>query len=222
MTSRALRRAARAGLKGKWYIGILITLLSLLIGAYSFGPLPQVAMPMEEWIKDPSVLIREWRSIFYLDIRTLRAGLFFLLGAAGITGQCHCYLRLTRGEDCRVRELFHCYPQMHTAIAMRVLRWLYTVLGLSLFLLPGLYIRYTYALAPWILAEEPDTTARQAMLRSKQLMKGNRGRLLLLDLSFVGWLALCALSLGLGLLFLIPYHSMARAGFYLALKEQSR
>lgn len=221
MTSnRALRKAARAGLKGNWHIGILVTVVSLLIGVYSFGPLPQVAIPMEEWLKDPSILITEWRSIFYLDVKTLRSGLFFLLGAAGVLGNCYCYLQLSLREPCRVRDVFHCFPQMTSAIGLRLLRWVYTVLGLSLFLLPGIYLRYTYAMAPWIMADEPGIGARQALIESKNMMKGNKWRLFLLDLSFVGWLLLCALSLGLGLLFLLPYHSMARAGFFLALKEE--
>jgi len=211
-----LRRAARSSLKGKWQVAIIITILSAVIGVYSLGPLPNVAVDIQDWIKDPS-LLNNWSEAFYFDIRSVRQGLFFLLGAAGVLGQCYCYTRLARREECRIVDLFHCYPQMLGAIGLRLLRWLYTVLGLSVFIVPGIYLRYVYCMAPWIMAEHPEKGAIAALQQSKRMMDGQKLRLLKLDLSFAGWFALSLLSLGIGLLFLIPYHSAARAEFYMEL-----
>ena len=49
-------------------------------------------------------------------------------------------------------------------------------------------------------------------------MKGYKGKLFCLDLSFIGWYILGALCLGVGVLFVMPYHETARANFYEALK----
>ena len=83
MSLRELKRAARNDLKGKWHIGIIVTIVAFIIGVYSFGLLPMINLPAEEWLKDPSVLLKDWRNIFYFDMRSVRMGLFYLLGAAG-------------------------------------------------------------------------------------------------------------------------------------------
>ena len=79
MSLRELKRAARNDLKGKWHIGIIVTIVAFIIGVYSFGLLPMINLPAEEWLKDPSVLLKDWRNIFYFDMRSVRMGLFYLL-----------------------------------------------------------------------------------------------------------------------------------------------
>ena len=49
---------------------------------------------------------------------------------------------------------------------------------------------------------------------------GYKMKLFLLDLSFIGWMILSVLTLGIGLLFLQPYMSTARAAFYEDLKAE--
>ena len=53
------------------------------------------------------------------------------------------------------------------------------------------------------------------MRESKRLMRGNKWRLFCLQLSFLGWLLLGCLTLGIGLLWVYPYQSAAEAAFYL-------
>lgn len=82
---------------------------------------------------------------------------------------------------------------MVPAIGLRLLRSVYTFLGLSLLVVPGVYLYYVYALAPWIMADNPDIGARKALQLSKRAMDGYKMRMLMLDLSFIGWLC-CAYS----------------------------
>lgn len=51
-------------------------------------------------------------------------------------------------------------------------------------------------------------------------MDGYKMKLFLLDLSFIGWMILSILTLGIGLLFLQPYMNTARAAFYEDLKAE--
>lgn len=69
-------------------------------------------------------------------------------------------------------------------------------------------------MVPYILAEEPTISSKEALARSKQMMCGNRWRLFCLEISFIGWIMLAILTLGVGTIWLNPYMSATRAAFY--------
>ncbi len=73
-------------------------------------------------------------------------------------------------------------------------------------------LRYYYAAT--ILAEYPEMSPVDAMKNSAQIMKGNKCRLFCLQLSFIGWLFLGALALGVGVMFVTPYLHTAMIAFY--------
>ena len=73
-------------------------------------------------------------------------------------------------------------------------------------------------MAPYIRMENPDMTAREAIKASKELMQGNKWRLLCMQFSFIGWDILCGFTMGIGYLFLNPYRSAATAAFYREIK----
>ena len=91
---------------------------------------------------------------------------------------------------------------------------LYILLWTFVFIIPGIMASYSYAMTSYILAEQPELSAGEAITLSKQLMNGNRWRLFCLHLSFIGWELLCALTLGIGHLWLTPYKQAATAAFY--------
>lgn len=95
-----------------------------------------------------------------------------------------------------------------------LLQWVLILLWTLLFIIPGIVASYSYAMTGYILAEDPDLTASQAIQRSKELMRGNRWRLFCLQLSFIGWIILCLFTFGIGNLFLNPYQTAADAAFY--------
>ena len=49
-----------------------------------------------------------------------------------------------------------------------------------------------------------------AIEKSMAMMEGNKMKLFMLDLSFIGWAILCIFTLGIGLLFLQPYVALFR------------
>lgn len=74
----------------------------------------------------------------------------------------------------------------------------------------------------FILADRPDLAYNEAIEESMRLMQGNKWRLFVLDLSFLGWALLCILTLGIGYLFLAPYMEVAHAHFYADLKADDQ
>ena len=69
-------------------------------------------------------------------------------------------------------------------------------------------------MTPFIMAENPEMTASEAITASKEMMDGHKGELFTLDLTFIGWDLLCLFTLNIGHLWLNPYKNAAYAVFY--------
>ena len=106
------------------------------------------------------------------------------------------------------------FSDWKTTASTRFLKTLYTLLWSMLFLVPGIIASYSYAMTAYILAENPDLSANEAISRSKEMMTGNRWRLFCLQISFSGWDILAALTMGIGNLWMTPYKQAATAAFY--------
>ena len=94
---------------------------------------------------------------------------------------------------------------------------LYTVfvsIGALLFFIPGIIFSYSFAMAFYVINDHPEMTAMQALKESHRLMKGNRMRFFLLNLSFFGWIILGSLCFGVGTLWVSAYMETAHAVFY--------
>jgi uncharacterized membrane protein len=76
-------------------------------------------------------------------------------------------------------------------------------------------------MSPYILKENPDMDALEAINESMRLMDGHKMELFLLDLSMIGWAILCCLTCGIGTLFLTPYVYSCHAHFYEDLKKEN-
>ena len=75
-------------------------------------------------------------------------------------------------------------------------------------------------MTPYILDDNPELGPNEARLKSIEIMRGHKGKLFGLDLSFIGWFLLGILSLGIGFIWIEPYFYTARASFYRNLKEE--
>ena len=100
------------------------------------------------------------------------------------------------------------------------LQAVYTILWSLLLVIPGIIKSYSYAMTSFILKDEPEMKNNAAIEKSMAMMEGNKMKLFMLDLSFIGWAILCIFTLGIGLLFLQPYVAISRAAFYEDLKAQ--
>ncbi|MBQ7712562.1 MAG: DUF975 family protein [Clostridia bacterium] len=99
------------------------------------------------------------------------------------------------------------------------LRSLFIGLWSLLFIIPGIVMSYAYSMAFFIQQESKEKNWRVCLDESKELTRGYKGKLFLLDLSFIGWFIVGALCFGVGLLWVDVYHTMARAHFYEELKR---
>ena len=91
--------------------------------------------------------------------------------------------------------------------------WNLTVIG-------GIVKHYEYILIPYILAENPRISRKDAFHLSRQLMRRSKWKFFMLDLSFAGWEILSLFTLGLlDLLFVNPYIAACRAELYATLRR---
>ncbi len=113
--------------------------------------------------------------------------------------------------------LFSRFSIFGRALGLRFLMAVKIFLWALLFIIPGIVAAYRYAMAPYLLAENPDLTVPEAIEQSKQMMSGNKGRLFCLQFSFIGWYLLAAITSGVGWIFLAPYTKSANTAFYMEL-----
>ena len=100
-----------------------------------------------------------------------------------------------------------------------LLQAVYTFLWTCLLIVPGFIKAYEYCMIPYLLADHPEMTRQEAFATSKAMMKGNKWRTLVLDLSFILWDLLGAITGGIVTLFYVhPYRQLTRGALYEKLK----
>ena len=88
--------------------------------------------------------------------------------------------------------------------------------------IPGIIKGLAYSMTPYILADCPNVTARDALKLSMRMTAGYKGKLFVLGLSFIGWALLSAITFYILLIvYTGPYMYATFSGFYLELKEQA-
>ncbi len=97
---------------------------------------------------------------------------------------------------------------------VKLFLWALTIVGLPVKL-------YSYAMVPYILAENPAAPCGEAFRLSAHMMKGRKWRCFLLVASFICWYVLNVFTLGLlDILFISPYRKAVYAEVYMALRGE--
>ena len=108
---------------------------------------------------------------------------------------------------------------MGDAIVLSILTSLFVFLWSLLLIIPGIIKAYAYSMAVYIQQDDKEKDWRHCLNKSKEMTKGHKWDLFVLDLSFIGWYLVGLLCLGIGTYWVVPYHQMAKANFYLELKK---
>lgn len=91
-----------------------------------------------------------------------------------------------------------------------------------LLIIPGIVKSYDYYLVKFILADEPELSGREALRKSKEMMRGHRWNTFVLNLSFIPWYLLGGITLGLvSIFYVMPYVLQTDAQLYLTLKGEA-
>jgi uncharacterized membrane protein len=133
------------------------------------------------------------------------------------------FLDIVRGQKASVENLFDGYKdgKFVKTFCLGLLVSIFVFLWSLLLIVPGIIKSYSYSMSPYILKENPDMDAMEAINESMRLMDGHKMKLFLLDLSMIGWAILCCITCGIGTLFLTPYVYSCHAHFYEDLKKEN-
>jgi len=99
-------------------------------------------------------------------------------------------LFISRRQKAGVGELFDVFSIFIRALCLVILKNIFITLWSLLFVIPGLIAAYRYSMAVFIMLERPDLSIMDCLRESKEMTMGSKGKLFLLDLSFLLWHAL--------------------------------
>lgn len=127
-------------------------------------------------------------------------------------------------QRAEVKEVAYAFDHSYKNVVKTLaLRDVYMLLWLLLLIIPGIVKRYEYLMIPYLLTEHPEMERKEAFAMSRDMMRGNKWKAFVLDLSFLGWLILCGLTLGIvGIFYVAPYVYLTRAALFRKLMGYDR
>ena len=227
------RAIARAALKGRWGVAVLAGLLATILGGassdgpeitlefdgnagnFAFGFAGKEIFSFSDGFNDGLLTLLLGGAMYIIAVAIVMAVLYCILGSVVGVGYAKFNLDLVdRQNEPELGILFGYFKHWKTVTIANILQTIYIVLWSLLLVIPGICATYSYAMTGYILAENPELSASEAIGLSKEMMAGNRWRLFCLQFSFIGWSILAGFTLGIGNLWLMPYRQAATAAFY--------
>ena len=222
-TFKEYREAGMRSLKGHWGIAIGVMIVAAILGGFGSGGLSysvnfNVSGNEVEQMFSSNIFGQalDWMSqhrglISFLSILSMAQ---FIIGGTIELGYDRFCLHLADGEEAKFGDLFSAFDIFGQAFWLRLRISIQVMLWTFLFIIPGIVAMYRYSMATYIMAEYPGISAGEAIERSKAMMDGHKKEYFLLQLSFIGWIILSALTLGVLSIWLTPYMHQTYAVYY--------
>ena len=115
------------------------------------------------------------------------------------------------GVDIKIQELFDGFKDFGRVFLSILLETVYIALWTMLLVVPGIIKACAYSQTRYILKDNPELKNNAVIERSIAMMDGHKVEYFYLQLSFIGWYFLAILTLGVGLLWISTYNSLANA-----------
>lgn len=116
--------------------------------------------------------------------------------------------------------LFEPYERTVNVIGASLLVSLLVMVGCICFIIPGIYLAFSYAMVPYLLATRKDLTVTETLELSRKMMNGHKFDYFVLSISFVGWVILAPFTLGILLIWLYPYMMTATTKFFMDIDQK--
>lgn len=213
MKIREIKKEARVALSNKWGLAVGFSVL-LFVFTWIVPSILDV------------VLSGGWSNYASADTSLLTdiISLIISIIVYPITiGYNWAFLGLIRREPTDVKQMFTPFLEIGTflrIIGTSIIVGIFTTLWTLLLIVPGIIKALAYSQTFFVLKDNPGMTILGCITESRRLMHGYKWKYFLLQLSFIGWLILGVIALGIGLLWVIPYIAASSAEFYNELRQQ--
>ena len=218
MYSKDFKKLSLSQLRNKWGSVIIAMLIAILV-VYAISLITQIPNTVSIFIQNHTHGIISAITGIIAAVATL-----VLLAAQVLVSGCISYgvgnyqLHFVRHGETNISYIFSGFSYGGNVIKRSFILFLLTEIFVFLWslllIIPGIIAALSYSQAFYILIDDDNMSASEALKLSKKMMKGYKGRLFCLGLSFIGWILLCCLTFGIGFIFLAPYIGTAYANFY--------
>lgn len=186
-----IREMARSAARGNWsrmFMSFMIINAVLLAGMLIMC-LIVVLLPF--WR-----IVPVYGAYYYFNLTAVVAApLYWLLIAPLALGVCAFMIDTFRGRYASYVRLFSGYKAFFKTLGLMLVIYFRVFAWSLLFIIPGFVAIFRYSMALFVLADHPDWKITACISESKRLMKGNKGKLFKLLISFIGWFVLWLLFL---------------------------
>ena len=186
--NHVIRGISRKELSGNWIkvtLGVaLYFLLSVIIPLF-----------MESFVKIGRTTQYIESTGQTVNVSTLSTLYQFFLTGAFMFGLCSFFIAFFRRKDINPGYIFNGFEYYTKTFLLMIVMGALIFLQLLLLIVPGIIAAYRYSQAFYIMADDPTKGPMQCIQESKFMMNGNKMKLFLLELSFIGWIILAAIPL---------------------------
>lgn len=224
-TTAELKAEAKEALRGKWGQAVILNLIPTLLGlAVTFFVL--LAGIIWFFIHGSGDSMVSSVSEYYQN-NTGGGGASLvssIISALFMSGISWTYLDLLRGKRTQIEPLKDAFRGFQGVflggvVVLALFTNIFTTLWTFLFVIPGIVKAYAYSQSYFIYYDQIQQTgekpkALDTITASRRLMDGHKGRLFWLDVTFIGWYFVVAITLGIAYLWVAPYISATKAAFY--------
>ncbi len=130
------------------------------------------------------------------------------------------YLNLAQNIKPKASDAFIGFDDFWAAFKVNFLVGLFAFLWSLLFVIPGIVKSYSYLFSTYILAENKNKPALECINESKAMTNGYKMDLFVLHLSFIGWILLIVVTLGIAAIWVTPYMQATFTNAYNMLKPK--
>ena len=208
-SNQEYKNAALAALKGKWAPAVLCAVVYMVI---------TLCVSYATALFDPATTATG--VVMTASLVTMLISLLVVCPLGVGYYNAHKDLLLT-GDDKLIANSFKTgFANWGHNVWGMLLMGIFVFLWTLLLIIPGIIKGFAYSLVPYILVDKPELSANEAINLSMKMMKGHKFDFFWLCLSFIGWILLAILTLGIGLFWLLPYMYTAYAAFYQDVKAE--
>ena len=209
-----IKEAAKAKIKGhKWDLIWPMLLIGVVVSVLSSFFAPKVELDLNN--------LENMLKFDYSPLQTIGTTVVSLL--SGILSACYMkyVLEFARTGKTDANIIIKTFKEKWLNLLIATLvSGILIAIGFALFIVPGIILALAYAFADFLIMDSK-ISGIDALKKSRTMMKGYKGNYFVFLLSFIGWYLLVAPTLGLIMIWLFPYMSVAMVMYYDKLKQKA-